>query len=83
LTHLERLTQLISGPKTGHLLGRSSAGAYAGDLIGATALAIEIDVDIEDRTLCELRMMFAEVMERTATDRPPSKKNRVIRYGLR
>ena len=80
---LERLTQLISGPKTGRLLGRSSVGVHAGNLIGATALAIEMDADVEDRTLCELSIMFAAVMERTATDGPPSKKNRVIRYGLR
>ena len=80
----EGLTQLISDPKTGRVLGGGIVGVHAGDLIGEIALAIEMDADVEDLaltihphpTLCESIMMSAEVIEGTATDLPPSKKKK-------
>lgn len=80
----EGMTQLLSDPKTGTILGGGIVGVHAGDLIGEIALAIEMGADVEDvaltihphPTLSESIMMAAEVIEGTATDLPPVKKKK-------
>ena len=70
------LTKIIYNPENNRILGAGIVGAYAGDLIGELALAIEMGCDVADvaltvhphPTLVETVGLAAEVAEKTVTD---------------
>lgn len=80
----EGLTKLLFCPKSKRILGAGIVGVNAGDLISETALAIEMECDVEDLsltihphpTLSETIMQSAEVFEGTITDLYLPKKNK-------
>lgn len=72
----EGITKLLFCPESKRLLGAGIVGINAGDLIAETALAIEMDCDVEDialtihphPTLSETVAQAAEMFEGTITD---------------
>jgi dihydrolipoamide dehydrogenase len=72
----EGLTKLLFCPDNKRILGAGIVGLNAGDLIAETALAIEMDCDVEDialtihphPTLSESVAQAAEIFEGTITD---------------
>lgn len=81
----EGMTKLLFCPDSKRILGAGIAGINAGDLIAETALAIEMECDVEDialtihphPTLSETIAQAAEIFEGTITDlyMPKKKKN--------
>lgn len=80
----EGMTKLIFCPETNRILGAGIIGVNAGDLIAETALAIEMDCDVEDialtihphPTLSETIAQAAEAFEGTITDLYMPKKKK-------
>lgn len=72
----EGITKLLFCPETNRILGAGIVGINAGDLIAETALAIEMECDVEDialtihphPTLSETVAQAAEIFEGTITD---------------
>lgn len=81
----EGFTKLLFCPTTHRLLGAGIVGVSAGDLIAETALAIEMECEVEDvaltihphPTLSETIMLASEVFEGTITDLYMPKKKKV------
>nr|HAT8713891.1 dihydrolipoyl dehydrogenase [Legionella jordanis] len=80
----EGMTKLLFCPETKRILGAGIVGVNAGDLISETALAIEMECDVEDialtihphPTLSESIAMSAEIFEGTITDLYMPKKKK-------
>jgi len=80
----EGMTKLLFCPDTNRILGAGIIGVNAGDLIAETALAIEMDCDVEDialtihphPTLSETIAQAAEAFEGTITDLYMPKKKK-------
>lgn len=82
----EGMTKLLFCPESKRILGAGIVGVNAGDLIAETALAIEMDCDVEDialtihphPTLSESIALSAEIFEGTITDlyMPKKKKDK-------
>ncbi|MDP3268294.1 MAG: dihydrolipoyl dehydrogenase [Legionella sp.] len=80
----EGMTKLLFCPETNRILGAGIVGINAGDLIAETALAIEMDCDVEDialtihphPTLSETIAQAAEAFEGTITDLYMPKKKK-------
>ena len=80
----EGMTKLLFCPETRRILGAGIAGVNAGDLIAETALAIEMECDVEDialtihphPTLSETIAQAAEIFEGTITDLYMPKKKK-------
>ena len=80
----EGMTKLLFCPDTKRILGAGIAGINAGDLIAESALAIEMECDVEDialtihphPTLSETIPLAAEIFEGTITDLYMPKKKK-------
>ena len=80
----EGMTKLLFCPDSKRILGAGIAGINAGDLIAETALAIEMECDVEDisltihphPTLSETIAQAAEIFEGTITDLYMPKKKK-------
>ncbi|MCC7252526.1 dihydrolipoyl dehydrogenase [Hyphomicrobium sp.] len=80
----EGFTKLLFDAESKRVIGGGIVGVHAGDLISEVALAIEMGADAVDigktihphPTLSESIGMAAEVLEGTATDLPPAKRQR-------
>ena len=80
----EGITKLLFCPESKRILGAGIVGINAGDLIAETALAIEMECDVEDialtihphPTLSETIAQAAEIFEGTITDLYMPKKKK-------
>lgn len=80
----EGMTKLLFCPETHRLLGAGIVGVNAGDLIAETALAMEMNCDVDDialtihphPTLSETIMLASEIFEGTITDLYMPKKKK-------
>jgi len=84
MSRAEGMTKLIFDPDSKRILGAGIVGVNAGDLISETALAIEMNCDVEDialtihphPTLSESVALSAEIFEGTITDLYMPKKKK-------